>query len=254
MSARQQFPMLESFAVGNGTGSTNTVNHDARQALDFMDSQADELDAERRKVVGLEAQLVDFQTVRWGLIRARERLAAELQGDVDDLRAANDRLTEALRELHDWALDACCQGTGTIFGTPEWNHCCTSTWEDADDLLPRIAALLAGAVQETEQPSIMERCVAWHTAKFPDKTPAELLNKATEELGELARAFTGEQEHRPNRGDVCQEAGQTILTVVTFLGRYKGKDATVEANAELDRLEAAFISEQVERAVQEAER
>jgi hypothetical protein len=48
-----------------------------------------------------------------------------------------------LSELYKWALDACAQGTGTEFGAPEWNHMFISTWEDAEDLLPRVAAVVA---------------------------------------------------------------------------------------------------------------
>lgn len=44
-----------------------------------------------------------------------------------------------LRELLEWALDACHQGTGSPFGGgPGW-HLFESTYEDAEDLLPRVA-------------------------------------------------------------------------------------------------------------------
>ena len=50
-------------------------------------------------------------------------------------------LADALDELLDWALDACHQGTGQPFGTKGW-HMCMTTWEQADELLPRVARLL----------------------------------------------------------------------------------------------------------------
>ena len=44
-----------------------------------------------------------------------------------------------LTELFEWAKWACLQGTGTEYGTPEWDHLFISTWEDADDILPKVA-------------------------------------------------------------------------------------------------------------------
>ena len=44
-----------------------------------------------------------------------------------------------LADLFEWAQWAALQGTGTEYGTPEWDHWFISTWEDADDILPRVA-------------------------------------------------------------------------------------------------------------------
>jgi hypothetical protein len=44
-----------------------------------------------------------------------------------------------LEELYEWALDACHQGSGSPFQSePTW-HNFMSTWEEADELLPRVA-------------------------------------------------------------------------------------------------------------------
>jgi hypothetical protein len=83
-----------------------------------------------------------------------EMLAAQHQADVVRLRselaaekARTATLEARLSELLTWAYDACLQGTGNEFGTPRW-HINMSTWEEADDLLPEIAALLAEARAE----------------------------------------------------------------------------------------------------------
>lgn len=46
-----------------------------------------------------------------------------------------------LAELYEWALDAAHQGTGQPMTTRGW-HAFMSTWEEADELLPRVAAYL----------------------------------------------------------------------------------------------------------------
>lgn len=72
-----------------------------------------------------------------------------LRGYNLDLREANGRLgdelataTALLRDLHEWALDACHQGAGEPFqASPTW-HMFMSTWEHADELLPQVAEWL----------------------------------------------------------------------------------------------------------------
>jgi hypothetical protein len=46
-----------------------------------------------------------------------------------------------LEELLWWAVDACEQGTGQSITTPFW-HAHMSTWEEAEELLPRVAGVL----------------------------------------------------------------------------------------------------------------
>ena len=59
----------------------------------------------------------------------------------------------ALEELLSWALDACHQGAGESFmSSPVW-HGFLSTWEDAEELLPRVAALLGTKIIQVEYPS-----------------------------------------------------------------------------------------------------
>lgn len=52
-------------------------------------------------------------------------------------------LLDLLGELFEWAQDAACQGThGGAWGTPEFEHSFISTWEECDDLFPRVQAAL----------------------------------------------------------------------------------------------------------------
>ena len=70
---------------------------------------------------------------------------ARLHDENRRLTAERDRLREALAEVHEWALDAYHQGTDEEFEFAASNggtYTCLSTWEEADELLPRIAALL----------------------------------------------------------------------------------------------------------------
>ena len=68
------------------------------------------------------------------------------------VRAADriDLLESLLAELYDWAIDAASDGTGTDFGTDNWNNMCMSTWERADTLLPRVHAALPVAVADDD--------------------------------------------------------------------------------------------------------
>ena len=72
---------------------------------------------------------------------------AEAERDAERARAK--RLNTLLGELYHWALDACHQGTGEAFqSSPTW-HVFMSTWEEADELLPRVHDAL---VAERDQP------------------------------------------------------------------------------------------------------
>lgn len=75
-----------------------------------------------------------------------------------------------LAELYEWALDACHQGTGQPFQEhPRW-HMCISTWEQADELLPRIAAALAADAPADEvEPwvEVAERSARARVAALP---------------------------------------------------------------------------------------
>lgn len=70
------------------------------------------------------------------------REIARLTAEVGVLKAK-------LRELYEWGLDACLQGTGHEFDGPEWHNYCISTWEHADDLLPEVRELLNGGRPES---------------------------------------------------------------------------------------------------------
>ena len=69
---------------------------------------------------------------------------------LDAARRRETDLEAALRELREWAEDACHQGAGEPRGVKGW-HMYTSTWEYADELLPRVDAVLA--VAPTPDPS-----------------------------------------------------------------------------------------------------
>lgn len=86
---------------------------------------------------------------------------------------------------------------------------------------------------------ISQRAAKWRRAKFPGSTPTDVLAKLLEEAGELSRAVIGQLEDRPNRGDVVQEAAQTILVISSLIGELYPQanlmDAVIE---ELHRHEA----------------
>lgn len=91
---------------------------------------------------------------------------------------------------------------------------------------------------ELDVDSLQARATAWR-ARQPWPDSAELrLGKASEELGELWRAHIGRSERRPDRGDVGQEAAQTVLCLMSFLGKfYPRVDLLAEVRAELDRID-----------------
>lgn len=58
----------------------------------------------------------------------------------------------------------------------------------------------------------------WRDDHHPTSTTWPLvLNKATEELGELARALLAEHEHRPGRGDPIEEAAQLVIVIASLV-------------------------------------
>lgn len=62
-------------------------------------------------------------------------------------------MTETLlRELLEWALNACHQGAGKAFMEDNVWHGFLSTWEDAEELLPRVAASLGLSIVRVETP------------------------------------------------------------------------------------------------------
>ena len=86
---------------------------------------------------------------------------------------------------------------------------------------------------------IPKRSAAWRRAKFPGSTPTDVLAKLLEEAGELSRAVIGQLESRPGRGDVVQEAAQTILVISSLIGElYPQANLTNAVIEELYRHEA----------------
>lgn len=70
----------------------------------------------------------------------------------DEIRAAREAIMAEVRRLRLLAQellagyeDACNQGTGEVpLSSPTWHHF-ISTWEEADELIPRARAMLGGA-------------------------------------------------------------------------------------------------------------
>jgi hypothetical protein len=70
---------------------------------------------------------------------------------------------DLLAELHTWALEACHQGAGSPLGSsPSW-HLFLSTWEEADELLPRIERFLAVRAGANTEPDAL---AAWYAAEL----------------------------------------------------------------------------------------
>ena len=81
----------------------------------------------------------------------------------------------------------------------------------------------------------------WHARHYPDADAFQMMTKATEELGELARAIGGEHEGRPGRGVVIEEAVDVLFVIVSLIGRHYqaldvlgGLDAFVRAKLQAD--------------------
>jgi hypothetical protein len=102
-----------------------------------------------------------------------------------------------------------------------------------------VAALNAAAEVTMRQRALQSRCAAWREAKYPDSTKFSVGMKFFEEAGEFARAVVGDVEHRPGRGDVHQEAAQSILVLLSLIGMfYPYRDLLDTVWAELERHEA----------------
>lgn len=103
--------------------------------------------------------------------------------------------------------------------------------------VPAMKAYRDGVAAEHDRLGAFQRgCAEWHAARFPDHGPFVVLVKAAEELGEIARALTGENEHRAGRGDVCDEAAQLVCVLASFVGRfYPHRNLLADARAELAR-------------------
>lgn len=79
----------------------------------------------------------------------------------------------------------------------------------------------------------------WRIANGLSTHPGWVMTKATEELGEVARALVGEQEQREGRGDMIQETAQTIIVLASLLNiRHPEADLAKAIADELRRLGA----------------
>lgn len=79
---------------------------------------------------------------------------------------------------------------------------------------------------------------AWRVRKNLSTDPGWVMTKATEELGEVARALVGEYEQREGRGDLVQEVAQTIIVLCSLLQiTHPEADIHEAVTAEMLRLE-----------------
>lgn len=63
----------------------------------------------------------------------------------------------------------------------------------------------------------------WHMERFPDAQSYNVMIKATEELGEVARAVNGDlvgDPDRDRRGTAPEEAADVVITLMALLGRW----------------------------------
>ena len=90
----------------------------------------------------LEFDATYWRDLHWIIELAdRQDAAASQLRQLDRIKAERDALLSSLDELWDWAIDACVQGTNSDLRDPTW-HMFMSTWEHADELLPRVWGLL----------------------------------------------------------------------------------------------------------------
>lgn len=82
------------------------------------------------------------------------------------------------------------------------------------------------------------RSSAWRQRNGLSNHPFAVMAKATEELGEVARALIGEQEARPGRGDLVREAAQTIIVLASLVWETHRVDVIREINDEMQRMGA----------------
>lgn len=111
-----------------------------------------------------------------------------------------------------------------------------------DELRANIASEMLDVINGWGEPmptsiaDLTDSSARWHAARYPDHTQWLQISKLLEEAGELARAAIGQHEQRPHRGDVVEEAAQTILVVMTIIGRWYPEDAG-------ERLQRAILNE-----------
>ena len=88
------------------------------------------------------------------------------------------------------------------------------------------------------EPTIGQRANAWRRSRHLSTDPVWIMAKATEELGEVARALVGIKESRDGRGDLRQEVAQTMIVLASLVDVMFEADALDDVLAELSRLGA----------------
>jgi NTP pyrophosphatase (non-canonical NTP hydrolase) len=85
---------------------------------------------------------------------------------------------------------------------------------------------------------LQQRAARWHIAAFPERNLDRLFAKGTEEWGEIARALVGEEEDRPDRGDVVDECVDTVVCLLVLVGQhYSDRNLLAEVVKHLTKLE-----------------
>jgi hypothetical protein len=83
------------------------------------------------------------------------------------------------------------------------------------------------------------RANVWRRSHNLIDEPFAIATKLGEEFGEVCRALVGEFEQRPGRGDVVQEAAQTIIVLASLIDRVRpGADLFAAVQDEMQRLDA----------------
>lgn len=84
-----------------------------------------------------------------------------------------------------------------------------------------------------------QRANIWRAVRNLSLDPAQIAVKLGEEIGEVDRALVGLFEQRPGRGDLVQEAAQSVIVLASLVEAvYPGTDLYDAVEQEMDRLGA----------------
>lgn len=101
-------------------------------------------------------------------------------------------------------------------------------------------AMLNDAVSDGNADITMgQRVWQWRMNRGLDASPGWIAAKLLEEAGETARAVIGSHEGRKDRGDILQEAAQTVIVLMALVESIlPGSDLYAAVDREMERLGA----------------